>query len=182
MGQERMAKEGKHGDLLGFNQNFGQKIVLRLRTDDCKGFRPYYDLINTLLHEITHNVFGPHDEKFWALFRELKKEYDTFHDAYSRSGKSIGGTGAPVNLDSSDDDAVAPQVLGGGGAVGGSSGIKCLDAAELRQLAAQRAEDRFLQQQQTSSPKSAFVWQSPASSSTTPAPISAGTKKTVDSC
>jgi len=134
--QERMAREGKHGDLLGFNQNFGQKIVLRLRTDDVKGFRPYYDLINTLIHELTHNVFGPHDGKFWALFRELKKDYDVFHDSWSRGGRTIGGETAEIIDDSSDDDG--PSM--GGGKVGGDA--PPVTAAEARLIAAQRAEER----------------------------------------
>lgn len=37
-------------------RNYGGMIVLRLRTDSLKGFRPYHDLINTLIHEMTHNV------------------------------------------------------------------------------------------------------------------------------
>ena len=42
-----MRLEGKEGmDLLGFNENAGARIELKLRTDDTKGFRPYYDLIN----------------------------------------------------------------------------------------------------------------------------------------
>ena len=50
-----------------------------------------YDLVNTLIHELVHNTFGPHDEKFWNLFRKYKKEYDAFHDFYSRGGQTTGG-------------------------------------------------------------------------------------------
>ena len=36
--------------LLGYNTNSGSSIHLRLRTDDNRAFRPYNELINTLLH------------------------------------------------------------------------------------------------------------------------------------
>ncbi|CAD7972986.1 unnamed protein product [Amoebophrya sp. A120] len=111
--QARMQMEGKDGDLLGFNENAGARIVLRLRTDDTKGFRPYHDLVNTLIHELVHNTFGPHDDKFWNLFRNYKKRYDQFHDYYSRNGQSLMGRGgAAANVDS-DSEGEKPQRLGG---------------------------------------------------------------------
>lgn len=77
---DRMSKKGQPNmDLLGYNQNMGGMIVLKLRTDTLKGFRPYHDLINTLIHEMTHNVWGPHDNNFWKLFAELKAQYMRFH-------------------------------------------------------------------------------------------------------
>mmetsp|Transcript_27427 Transcript_27427/g.69168 ORF Transcript_27427/g.69168 Transcript_27427/m.69168 type:complete len:610 (+) Transcript_27427:329-2158(+) len=112
--QERMQREGKDGDLLGFNENYGGRIVLRLRTDDTKGFRVYHDLVNTLIHELVHNTFGPHDEKFWNLFREYKKAYDSFHNFYSRNGQSAGGgVGRFDGFDGSSSDEDRPQRLGG---------------------------------------------------------------------
>ena len=36
--------------------------------------RPYLSIRETLVHELTHNRFGDHDEKFWALFRVLMRE------------------------------------------------------------------------------------------------------------
>lgn len=134
--QERMRQEGKNGDLLGFNENAGGRIVLRIRTDDVKGFRPYYDLINTLIHELTHNVFGPHDDKFWALFRELKAEYDRFHDGWSRNGRTVGNHGTFHGFaNDSDDDEVVAGPLGG----------NVVDRATARELAVQRALDRSAQ-------------------------------------
>eukprot|EP00397_Hematodinium_sp_SG-2012_P031085 GEMP01032969.1.p1 GENE.GEMP01032969.1~~GEMP01032969.1.p1 ORF type:complete len:568 (+),score=133.55 GEMP01032969.1:164-1867(+) len=135
--QERMAREGKSGDLLGFNENYGARIVLRIRTDDVRGFRPYYDLINTLIHELTHNVFGPHDDKFWALFRELKADYDRFHDGWSRNGKTIGSDGIFSGFENDsddDDDAVVATPLGG---------QFVADRTTVRKLAAERAMARL---------------------------------------
>ena len=59
--------------LLGLNTNKGQEIKLRLRTDDHEGFRKYHMIIETLLHELVHNVHSDHDEHFHALNRQLKK-------------------------------------------------------------------------------------------------------------
>ncbi|KAJ1564169.1 hypothetical protein HK096_009304, partial [Nowakowskiella sp. JEL0078] len=40
--------------ILGYNQNMGQKIALRLRTDDLDGFRHYDSIRKVLLHELSH--------------------------------------------------------------------------------------------------------------------------------
>jgi len=66
--------------LLGLNRNFGEEILLRIRTDDMKGFRKYKVIIETLLHELVHNVHAGHDLPFKQLNAELKKEYNDFHD------------------------------------------------------------------------------------------------------
>eukprot|EP00854_Cymbomonas_tetramitiformis_P005246 gene5246-6379_t len=77
--------------LLGYNTNMGQRIDLRLRTLDLTGFDEYPNIINTLLHELTHNVFGEHDHQFWALFTQLKVEYLCFHLALRRQGRVSSG-------------------------------------------------------------------------------------------
>lgn len=118
--QERMAKEGTPNmDLLGYNQNHGDKIVLRLRTDTLKGFRPYHDIMNTLIHELTHNVWGPHDHNFWKLFGELKAQYMRFHRFWSQGGHTAdsGVNGQFAGFADEEDDVAAPasgfgQVLG----------------------------------------------------------------------
>ena len=42
--------------LLGYNTNQGARIDVRLRTHDLSGFLPYPQLIETLLHEMAHNM------------------------------------------------------------------------------------------------------------------------------
>ena len=42
--------------LLGYNTNRGARIDVRLRTHDLRGFLPYPHLIETLLHEMAHNM------------------------------------------------------------------------------------------------------------------------------
>lgn len=51
----------EHPGLLGLNVNAGQAIKLRLRTDRYDGFRLYAEVRRVLCHELTHNVWGDHD-------------------------------------------------------------------------------------------------------------------------
>ena len=55
---DRLAhKTHEHGKcLLGYNTNQGARIDVRLRTHDLSGFLPYPQLIETLLHEMAHNM------------------------------------------------------------------------------------------------------------------------------
>jgi hypothetical protein len=52
----------EHPGLLGLNKNAGESILLRLRTDQYDGFRLYSDVRRVLCHELTHNVWGDHDD------------------------------------------------------------------------------------------------------------------------
>ncbi len=76
--------------LLGWNRNFGQRIALRLRTDDLKSFRKYDSIINTLIHELVHNIYGNHDDAFWRLFNELYCEYRQYHSARRNANRVVG--------------------------------------------------------------------------------------------
>ena len=55
--------EGGGGCLLGYNENGGARIFVRLRCQDGS-FRDKDELMKTLLHELCHNVFGPHGAPF----------------------------------------------------------------------------------------------------------------------
>ena len=60
---------------LGWNINGGAKIFLRLRSpQDQKSFLPSEIIVDILLHEITHNRHGPHDEHFQKLYHELHED------------------------------------------------------------------------------------------------------------
>ncbi|KAF7791605.1 hypothetical protein EIP86_002622 [Pleurotus ostreatoroseus] len=68
--------------------NGGQKIFLRLRPAHAPDtFLDEEDVTSTMLHELTHNVHGPHDDKFYKLLSELEDEYE----ALKRSGYSGEG-------------------------------------------------------------------------------------------
>lgn len=59
---------------LGLNRNKGEVIELRLRTDRYDGYRDYKVIRKTLCHELSHNVHGDHDRKFWNLTSDLEHE------------------------------------------------------------------------------------------------------------
>ncbi|KAI9913912.1 hypothetical protein PsorP6_006634 [Peronosclerospora sorghi] len=75
-----MPPDGKVGVdpvcVLGLNQNQGQKILLRLRTDDFRGFRKFLTIKKVLFHELSHNVHPKHDTNFYELMRQIEKESD----------------------------------------------------------------------------------------------------------
>ena len=51
--------DGKVGEsavcVMGLNENKGQRIELRIRTDDLKGFRKILSIRKVLFHELAHN-------------------------------------------------------------------------------------------------------------------------------
>jgi hypothetical protein len=75
-----MPPDGKVGVsnvcVLGLNTNAGQRISLRLRTDDLHGFRRYPIIIRTLLHELTHCRFSDHNADFKTHMGELRRIYE----------------------------------------------------------------------------------------------------------
>lgn len=113
---EQAAKGEGDKCLLGWNRNFGQRIALRLRTDDLKGFRNYASIVNTLIHELTHNAFGPHDEKFWSLFNQLKNEYTNTHSVRQQGTSLTAKYVAPLNL-KKEPSATVPTPTRVGGSV-----------------------------------------------------------------
>lgn len=62
--------------ILGVNVNKGQEISLRLRTDDCRGFRSYQRIRETLIHELAHMLYSDHNVQFKELNSRLRKECD----------------------------------------------------------------------------------------------------------
>lgn len=90
---DRLMKKtaGQGGCLLGYNTNMGTRIDLKLRTDDLKGFRPYTDIVSTLIHELSHNWVGDHNALFWANFAQMRIEYLHKHLALSASGYIVNG-------------------------------------------------------------------------------------------
>ncbi|KAG6811551.1 hypothetical protein H0H92_006904 [Tricholoma furcatifolium] len=74
----------EHPELLGLNVNAGQAIKLRLRTDLYDGSRLYKDVRRVLCHELTHNVWGDHDDNFKELNSKLNREVAEFEQAVAR--------------------------------------------------------------------------------------------------
>lgn len=129
---------------LGLNRNRGEVIELRLRTDAYDGYRDYKVIRKTLCHELTHNVWGDHDQRFWKLCKEIEAEVE--RNDWRRGGKSVGGEEFynPNDAGEGDDH----ECDGGGweegeftlGGVGGSGGVSSLSR---REIMARAAEERM---------------------------------------
>ncbi|GAA5870038.1 hypothetical protein JCM8547_001445 [Rhodosporidiobolus lusitaniae] len=90
----------KNPSLLGINVNAGQKICIRLRlADDPYSFLPLdygtHSLIGIMLHELTHNKRGPHDDTFFKILDGLQDEYEALR-ASGYSGEGFFGKGNRV--------------------------------------------------------------------------------------
>ncbi|KAF9055986.1 WLM domain-containing protein [Panaeolus papilionaceus] len=139
-------------NLLGLNVNMGQKILIRLRPAHAPDtFLPETDLIGTMLHELTHNVHGPHDEKFYKYLEGLKDEYyDLQRAGYSgegffSEGRKLGTShNLPPHLarikalEAAEKRRKSSQVQGSGGRLGGRN-----SNLTPREMAARAAEQRI---------------------------------------
>ena len=111
-----MVPEGQVGVsescLMGLNKNKGEEILLRLRTDDWSGLRPYLSVIDVLLHELAHCVHSDHDNDFKALWALLKMEYAQ-HRSCGQRGQTAGAADVyqPSQTDAAPSDG--GHVLGG---------------------------------------------------------------------
>jgi hypothetical protein len=121
-----MPPEGKVGVsescVLGYNVGAGREIHLRLRTDDLRGFRRYWRVRQTLIHELTHNVFGPHDAAFKNLCSQLTRECAEFDWMRAGNGaRRLGDAGADSSDEEtwSEDEVMAATSVSSGGALGG---------------------------------------------------------------
>jgi hypothetical protein len=58
-------------------------------------------VIDTMLHELSHNEHGPHDEKFHALWDQLRSEYEALvrkgysGEGFLSEGRKLGGRSVP---------------------------------------------------------------------------------------
>ena len=98
-----MYPEGKVGEsavcVMGLNVNKGEKILLRIRTDDLKGFRKHLSIRKVLYHELAHNRHGDHDDKFYVFMRQIEAEVNSFNGGVNASltpegsGSTVRSTG-----------------------------------------------------------------------------------------
>ncbi|KAJ6541860.1 WLM domain-containing protein [Mycena capillaripes] len=141
-------------NLIGLNVNAGQKILLRLRPAHAPDtFYEEEDVVQTMLHELTHNVHGPHDDKFYKFLSGLQDEYDALkRSGYSGEGFFSEGkkVGAGVShdlpphlarakaLESAEKRRRTALTIGNGGRLGGRTPTNL----SPRELAARAAERR----------------------------------------
>ena len=135
--------------------NAGQKILVRLRPPYAPDtFYGEEDVLHTMLHEVrismypccagiltllsqlTHNVHGPHDDKFYKFLAGLEEEYaalrksgydgEGFHSAGRRLGTNVSHDLPPhlarqKALDAAEKRRQISLVLGAGGRLGGAA-------------------------------------------------------------
>ncbi|KAH9837355.1 WLM-domain-containing protein [Rhodofomes roseus] len=142
-------------NLVGLNINAGQKIFLRLRPAHAPDtFYDEEDIVHTMLHELTHNVHGPHDEKFYKFLAGLEEEYyalkrsgyagEGFFSKGQRLGTNVSHDLPPHlarqrALEAAEKRRQISAILGDGGRLGGVRGTT---NKSPRQLAAEAAERR----------------------------------------
>ena len=137
-------------NLLGLNINQGQKICLRLRyPGDETQFMPIENVVDTMLHELAHNVHGPHDQHFHALWDKLRDEHEALirkgytGEGFLGKGQRLGGQRIPMAEARRQARAAAErrrnltagsgQKLGGTGVMRGQDPRKVIvDAIERR--------------------------------------------------
>ncbi|KAF9785709.1 WLM domain-containing protein [Thelephora terrestris] len=100
--------------------NMGQTILLRLRPHfDPDAFFPEEDIVHTMLHELTHNVHGPHDDSFYKYLAGLESEYEGLKRS-GYSGEGFYSRGTRLGVGSSHN--LPPHL----------ARLKALEAAEKR--------------------------------------------------
>ena len=131
---------------LGLNRNRGEVIELRLRTDAYDGYRDYKVIRKTLCHELTHNVWGEHDQHFWKLCREIEAEVDK--NDWRRGGHSVGSQEFYNPEDEGEDEeADDGGWMGGEYVLGGSvEGASSTEPLSRRDIMARAAEERIKRQ------------------------------------
>jgi len=89
--------------LLGLNINRTERILIRLRYHhDSRQFLGFEQILDTLLHEISHIVFGPHNADFNNLWNELRDEHQSLlmkgytGEGFLTQGHKLGGRRIPL--------------------------------------------------------------------------------------
>lgn len=84
----KILSEFNQHSLLGLNVGGGAHIKLKLRRSNRDwDFYPFHEVLDTMLHELCHNVHGPHHAAFYKLWDQLRLECDEL------IAKGVTGTG-----------------------------------------------------------------------------------------
>ena len=129
-------------NLLGLNINRGEKICLRLRyAGDDTQFLPIENVVDTMLHELAHNVHGPHDQHFHALWDKLRDEHEALlrkgytGEGFLGKGQRLGGQRIPMSEARRQARAAAERrrnlTSGSGQRLGGSGIMRGQDARKV---------------------------------------------------
>ncbi len=151
------AERNFHGGFLGMNINGGQRIEIRLRPPhDLDSFIEVERLMDTMLHELSHNVHHNHSAAFYELWEELRKELTgNLAKGLKGSGAGFDAKGHRVNSDTHNPASMLEarrkttlaaekrlrqsQLFGSGPQkVGGSGALSRLGEAEAVRFATMR--------------------------------------------
>ncbi|KAI4247720.1 MAG: hypothetical protein L6R40_001306 [Gallowayella cf. fulva] len=140
-------------NLLGLNWNRGQKICLRLRyPSDERQFLPLEEVVDTMLHELCHNVHGPHNETFHNLWNQLRDEHEALlrkgytGEGFLSTGRKLGGSTRRIPMHEAQRRARAAAekrrtLTAGSGQKLGGSGVR--RGADIRKVIADAAQRRI---------------------------------------
>ncbi|KAL8640577.1 MAG: hypothetical protein Q9226_008734, partial [Calogaya cf. arnoldii] len=141
-------------NLLGLNWNRGQKICLRLRyPGDERQLLPLEQVVDTMLHELCHNVHGPHNEAFHNLWNQLRDEHESLlregytGEGFLSEGHKLGGSTQRIPMHEAQRRARAAAekrrtlAAGSGQKLGGSGIGRGTDMRKVIADAAQRRID-----------------------------------------
>ncbi|KAG5538071.1 hypothetical protein RHGRI_025230 [Rhododendron griersonianum] len=145
--------------LLGLNIGGGSEVKIRLRRPNNElDFFPYNQILDTMLHELCHNEYGPHNTQFYNLLDEIRKECEELMakgitgtgQGFDLPGRRLGGFTHQPPLSSSRQNALAAAqnraqrgalLPSGPKRIGGDSSI--MSALSPIQAAAMAAERRL---------------------------------------
>ncbi|KAI4096974.1 MAG: hypothetical protein L6R37_006888 [Teloschistes peruensis] len=141
-------------NLLGLNWNNGQKICLRLRyPGDERQFLPLEQVVDTMLHELCHNVHGPHNEAFHNLWNQLRDEHESLirkgytGEGFLSTGHKLGSSTGRIPMHEAQRRARAAAekrrtlTAGSGQKLGGAAVRRGQDIRKVIADAAQRRID-----------------------------------------
>lgn len=135
-------------NLLGLNVNHGLKIMIRLRSPNNDAeFLSWESILETMIHELTHNRFGVHDSKFYEQYEDFRlqqwsSERLGLHDNFLGSGRRLGGS--PNRGGRSGSHVLGKRFTGRGTKLGYGSNDRINDGRRLtpKEMAALAASRR----------------------------------------
>jgi hypothetical protein len=90
--------------IAGLNINRTERILIRLRYHhDSRQFLSMEQITDTLLHELSHIIFGPHNADFNNLWNELRDEHQSLlmkgytGERFLSQGQKLGGKRIPLD-------------------------------------------------------------------------------------
>lgn len=126
-----------------------------MRTDRYDGFRAYSEIRRVALHELTHNVWGAHDDNFKTLNSELNREVAEYEASVKQGSHALGYSGGVYEGDGESDDVMVGGMIGGSNVLGagptsaGTSSSQVQLTPEERRARAVEAAMKRLQEHET---------------------------------